>query len=52
MTQNESKEKLHLVIELVDELISYDKELGKCPYSLDYILTTIYNYVMNDEEVK
>ena len=46
------QEKLNQVLKLIDELISYDKELGKCPYSLNYILTTIYNYVMNDEEVK
>ena len=52
MTKNESKEKLRLVIELVDELISYDKELGMCPYSLNYILTKIYNCIMNDDEVE
>lgn len=52
MTQDESKEKLRLVIDLINELISYDKELGKCPYSLNYVLNTIYDCIMNDKEVE
>lgn len=51
MTSEEAKEKHKLILKLVDELISYDKELNKCPYSLNYILNSIYDYIINDKEL-
>lgn len=50
MKEHESKAKLKIILNLVDELISYDKELQKCPYTLSYILNTIYDYIINDKD--
>ena len=51
MKNYEAKAKLKIILSLVDELISYDKELNECPYTLNYIMTTIYDYIINDKEV-
>lgn len=50
MKEYESKAKFKIVLNLVEELISYDKELQKCPYTLSYILNAIYDYIINDKD--
>jgi hypothetical protein len=52
MKEYEPKAKLKIVLSLIEELISYDKELNKCPYTLNYILNTIYDYIINDKEIE
>ena len=50
MTSQEAKDKYKLVLKLVDELISYDEELKRCPYHLNFIMSSIYDYIINDKE--
>lgn len=49
---NDHQEKLNQVLKLIDELVSYDKNLQKCPYTLNYILNTIYDYIINDKVIE
>lgn len=49
---NDHQEKLNQVLKLIDELVSYDKDLQKCPYTLNYILNTIYDYIINDKVIE
>ncbi len=52
MKEYEPKAKLKVVLNLVEELISYDKDLQTCPYTLNYILNAIYDYVINDKDIE
>ena len=49
---NDHQEKLNQVLKLIDELVSYDEDLQKCPYTLNYILNTIYDYIINDKVIE